>query len=78
MVWVHHPRLITVWLDAELATALEDYVAKTGETKSEVVRKALREYLRNRGYSLVYDTLEYSSRQVYTRKVASEVEVVVV
>jgi len=45
-----YPHIVSVWLPTELYIALERYAAVLNKHKSDVIREALEEFLKARGY----------------------------
>lgn len=49
--------MLNVWLDDDLAAALERVCAGTGKTRGEIVREALRRALRLADFDILRDQL---------------------
>jgi predicted transcriptional regulator len=47
-----YPHIISAWLSTELYMALERYAAVLKKRKSDIIREALEEYLKARGYDI--------------------------
>ena len=52
MVRYRYPHIVSVWLPTELYIALERYAAALDKRKSDVIREALVEYLKARGFNI--------------------------
>jgi predicted transcriptional regulator len=52
MVRYRYPHMVSVWLSTELYLALEHYATVLRKRKSDVIREALAEYLKARGYNI--------------------------
>ena len=52
MVRYRYPHIVSAWLSTELYLALERYATILGKRKSDVIREALVEYLKARGYNI--------------------------
>ena len=52
MVRYKYPHIVSVWLPTELYIALERYAAVLNKHKSDVIREALAEYLKARGFNV--------------------------
>ena len=52
MVRYKYPHIVSVWLSTELYLALERYATILGKRKSDVIREALIEYLKARGFNV--------------------------
>jgi predicted DNA-binding protein len=52
MVRVRYPHIVSAWLPTELYIALEKYAEQTGKNKAEVIREALQEFFKARGFNI--------------------------
>ena len=52
VVRYRYPHIVSVWLSTELYLALERYAAVLNKRKSDVIREALAEYLKARGFNI--------------------------
>ena len=66
--------LITFKVSVELARLLEDYAKRRGKSRSEVLREAVVEYLRRRGYTKLPPALSPEPRYDPRRTIVLEVE----
>jgi hypothetical protein len=47
-----YPHIVSAWLSTELYMALERYASALNKRKSDIIREALEEYLRARGFNV--------------------------
>jgi predicted DNA-binding protein len=47
-----YPHIVSAWLPTELYMALERYAAVLKKRKSDIIREALEEYLKARGFNI--------------------------
>jgi predicted DNA-binding protein len=52
MVRYRYPHIVSAWLPTELYIALEQYAKRTNKSKADVIREALVEYLKARGFNI--------------------------